>query len=731
MHHEKLIMQLSSDAEHPFVAAKPPVTDQLTYLTLLEYNLTNDNVGILHDVLKEDGRKKGTLMTDIGWDLIGLLLPFVQTAATKECLVDIARLGNPRECALKAEQGLRNIEWDSNAENSSDAEKSHGADQVAGDDRNVHPAFRENKGITNGAVALESQRPPTEEAEKRERHFQEPLSLMKFRTLVGMLGTLHSRIKTKKPSRFVASTLSAVLYSMSGAPASLKESCMDAALTLIERLKSSQRPTLPPRTGSTVIQDGADSATGKAPDPEENPQTSQLEPFDAQIQKRLIQSFLTSVVELWFTSLDDVGSDDDVREVPALAWAARLQEHQQPKKIVPRRQTFSAMFDEVKALKRRTEFSEKLVRAAVDSGLRETQLLETALHPKRNEKDDIESQARPTSVEDDPPENPQDIDLSSAGCLLLYVTSQFTGSLPQFPLFAQSSDTLEPLQIFPDILRLSSNVIGPPGAVISTTNPYPNGLLDALLFLALIALSRNAVGDPAESFPEDHDAFPRFLQTISLISANAPNSSIRYCAHLVTATTLRSHPEPAARLGFIRDTLMHAPLETLKAEAVGWLKGEILEANVGDDSTFDGETSVFATPLALESLSVYLYPDLTPLLPRASNSESGERTDILNIFAEAIKPRLPFLLSVLNFHFLLLSLPKSMRERLDVLDLHKEADVAGGFITPLREAIVRVEGVRNGSDPDMAEEMQSDALLLLQAIEAVEKKVVSIVKADI
>ena len=690
--------------DHPFIAAKPPITDQLTYLTLLEYNLNRENIGVLHNLLQEESRNDGTLVVDIGWDLVGLLLPFVDTLAARECLVDIARLGNPRECALKVEQGLRGIEW----------EVEEGGDGVSGDGRekqeeSVHPAFRK----ANSELKHEA-----EDAEANSKKPEEPLALAKFKILIGMLGTLHSRIETKKPSRFVASTLSAVLYSISSAPASYQELCMDAGLALIERLKHAHKPTLPPRVGSSATHEDKQSGSGKAPDPEADAQTTQPEPIDAQIQKRLLQSFVTNLAKLWFASLDSDVLEGSAAGIPALGWSGRLQEQEQPRMIVPDRATKSKLFAETQTLKNRVEVSAKLAGVARGLGLTEEQLLESALK-RRDDGDHVsnanEGDESTAAVEEDrPPSKPGDILLSHSGSILLYTTTHFAKhALHKSDLYRQHAPAAS-LPIFPQIQTLFTNLLGPPGDLL-TSNSQPLALLDSLLYLTIHALAHNAIGIPAES---DKDAFPRFLQTTSVISANAPNPSIRYCAHVATATVLRSHPEAGARLAFIRDTLANAPMETLRAESVGWLKGEILEENLGEHSH---EDNIFTTPLSLHSLSAHLYPDLSDLGLLMTANE-----DVVGVFAEEVQPRMPFLMATLNFHFLLLSLPREVRDRLDVNGLHAEADVAGGVLRPLRKVIGEVEKETRRKEGERLEATRSDVMLLLQAIESVERRVVAV-----
>jgi hypothetical protein len=38
---------------NPLLAALPPATDYITYLTLIEYNLNEENLPVLHEVLQD------------------------------------------------------------------------------------------------------------------------------------------------------------------------------------------------------------------------------------------------------------------------------------------------------------------------------------------------------------------------------------------------------------------------------------------------------------------------------------------------------------------------------------------------------------------------------------------------------------------------------------------------------------------------------------------------------
>jgi hypothetical protein len=90
---------------NPLLEALPPATDYLTYLTLVEQVLTEDNLPILHQVLQDR-----ELAVNIGWDLVHILLPLLPSS--EECLQDVAAKGNPREVILKVTEALRLLEFE-------------------------------------------------------------------------------------------------------------------------------------------------------------------------------------------------------------------------------------------------------------------------------------------------------------------------------------------------------------------------------------------------------------------------------------------------------------------------------------------------------------------------------------------------------------------------------------------------------------------------------------------
>lgn len=622
---------------NPLLEAVPPATDYLTYLTLVEQVLTEDNLPTLHQVLQDR-----ELAINIGWDLVHILLPLLPSS--EECLQDVAAKGNPREVILKVTEALRLLEF---------VERERDSDE---EDEESKTASSSKAPVAIGESSLSPALADT---------VLPPLPVLKFEVLLDLLATLHGRVKAKYPSRFIATSLQAVLTAYNGATSHRDELTL-SAIKLIKTLSGTKRPHLPPRTPSGNLLQRTVSNRIEA-DPEAQSESPTAD--EQTLTNRLLQSFLTHVLEDYILTLS---SEDDV---PGFAWSSRLMEKYEPSRIVPGKKTYASRFADEDALKSRAAIVGQLVALAQDLGLKTSELVSTIMDPE------TEKQGIP-GEEDEPPNSAEDIPLSKTGALLLY-----TARTVKQELYTNvNSDDAPFIHIFPDhsiILQNYVGVIGQP-----TVGMEPEALLDAVIALGLIAVENNAVGEPA-----DDEAFAKYLQTTSLISANTPSPSLRYYAHYLTSTILRSHPSSIVRLTFIRDTLEHCPYENLKATAVTWLKGETLEANPNmpptsssshaahdDAQDLDNEeASVFATPVALHTTAPYLFPDLT--------STYTPTSDLSESFIQ-FRQELGFYLAALNFYYLLRS-AKPLYDALDIKTLHNDSKLDEQYLTPLKGAVGR------------------------------------------
>ncbi|GAB7365454.1 hypothetical protein MBLNU230_g6527t1 [Neophaeotheca triangularis] len=678
-----------ADEESPLIQALPPASDYLTYLTIVEYNLNEESLPILHKVLQDE-----KLTTNIGWDLVHLLVPLLP--ASEECLLDIARLGNPREVILKVTESLRLIDYEG-LEGEQLDEAQDAAAGAQGDGFGSSPPRRPTRtaSIDEGGVPL----PGSSSTQAAEVPPPAPLPVNQFLALLSMLAILQPRIKTKYPSRFLSTTLQAILASFSAA-LSHREEMVVAIAKLVKSMSGIQRPTLPSRKSSGMLNSFKGAGAQSASDPEAAAAVD-TSPEELAIQTKLLQSFITHIIEEYL--LEQPTEDD----VPGMAWASRLMEKMHPERHPWRsdKMPLNERFAKERALSRRIDALGQLVTLARDMKLKDETLLQATVAKEKAGLEGIDEEEPPTSADDVP--------LSRIGSLLLYVARQAS-----LVLYDQPAPAMQDFAIFPRHKNLFKQCMSSPEKGQGTLGTEPQALIDAILALGLLCVENDAVGEPSSD-----EEFMEYLQVVALLSSNCPSPNLRGHAHYLTSTVLRSQPDERVRLSFIRDTLEHCPFENLKTSAVGWIKGETIEANPptplpGHSHTTSEqgeERSVFATSHALDSLAPFLFPSLQADLVTAPVQEAWM----------TFRSNFSFYLASLNFIYLLLS-AKHLHQPLGISDLWTNNDVAGSFLQPLRECSVRFQQeTAPGRELEDAkdESVNAELALLDETVAAVTKAV--------
>lgn len=643
----------TQDNSHPLLASLPPAVDYLSYLEVVENNLTEEDLPVLHQVLQDT-----TLTSNIGWDLVQLLVPLLP--ASEDCLQDIAERGNPREVILKVTEALRLLELEE-PETSSDGEN----DKPSATNTSL-PAGHSGKVTGESADSSAVQPLP-----------KPPLWVLQFDVLLSVLSTLHGRIKAKYPSRFLSTSLQAVLAAYGRANTYMNELTL-SAIKLVKTLSGTKRPHLPPRTASGNLL-RAFSGNLK-PDPEAQSDSPSSE--ETLLYNKLLQSFITHILEDYILSLS---SENDI---PGLAWSSRLMEEFHPERLVPGKPTYAKRFSEEESLKERSAIVGQLLAAAQDLGLRSQDLLDTILNTASEE-------PGLPGEESEPPASADEIPLSKTGSLFLFAARKVSEQLFR----SAASDQSKEFCIFPQHATVIKNFVGTLG--IQTIGLESEALLDACLCLGVMALENNLLGEPA-----DDEEFEHHLRALSLISANTASPSLRYQAHYLASTILRSHPSDVVRLSFIRNTLEDCPYENLKASAVGWLKGEILEANMQSLASHgahppspreDGTESIFATPVAIGTVFPFLFPDLHQKL---DSSAEMEETWV------QFRMDLGFYLAALNFYYLLLT-AKPLHGNLNISGLHENGGIEKSYLEPLRASVGRFRAaLSEGGQLSAAEDVE-------------------------
>jgi hypothetical protein len=575
--------------------------DMMTYLTYVEENISKEKLPILVEVLQNDQE----LADAIGWDLVNTLLPLLPEAET--CLIDVAKLGNPKEVILKVSECLRSIDFNLEDEN------------------------------------LEDHSSP-----KDEQPPELPLPIQQFRVLLDMLAILYPRINTKFPSRFLSSSLQAVLGTYSDVSSHFDVITCEI-VKFVKIISGPKRPHFPPRRPSSALAIAtlmSDQASERS--------VSDISPSEEdKMQTRLLQSFLTHILEEYLHSLPPVEG------VSGLAWSSRYMEHIKHPMVMAKRVSLTEQFSHSVDLEGRLTTVGQIVALAQDLEIHTDELLANIMDPKSETEGDRDA-------EEHHPASASEIPLSKAGSLYLYTARKAMEVLYDGP-------SMTTLSIFPDHATIIHNFADQSGPESLCMSSEP--LIDALLFHGLVALQSNEFG----KLESDVD-FNEYLQIISVLSACLPSATLRFQAYYLTSTVLRSHSRELIQIEFIKDTLEHCPFENLKTSAVSWIKGLTLDAVMAEEPE-DLTPSLFATPAPLSSLCPVLFPDLTSQYSENTTSVDDELAEF-----EDFRMNYSFYAASVNFIYLLLQ-NKQLREMLQIRNVLADGDVTGVFLKPIREAL--------------------------------------------
>ncbi|KAG0158287.1 hypothetical protein PDIDSM_5800 [Penicillium digitatum] len=568
--------------EDPLIQALPPATDYLTYLTLLEYQLTPERLPLLHTLLQDE-----KLTTNIGWDLVKLLLPMLP--ASTECLQDVARLGNPREVILRVSESLM---------------------QLQPDDEN--------------------------EDEKADQGL--PLHILQFNCLLGMLSVLHTRIRTKVPSRFIATSLQAALEAYT--TMSTNETTL-AFLEFFREVSPSKRPAPPPRAASesSVLR----VAAASAPDPEaEVSSHSPSTENESLLVRKFIQFGLLELLKSYLLSFS--GPMD-----PGMSWTIRMQEHLHPDLRLPAAQSQTQAYGSTKELKERDMIMGKLMALSRDVGIDNEELLSIASRSPTDQAAQLDF--------DDPPTNPDQIPLERHGSLLL-LAARAAGTT----LFASGQPPRQ-VSIFPELAQIFNNFVGGHTNLDEVAFGQPHALLDSLLALTVYA-SQHPIETPSSDIE-----FKDFVFILTACTARQTHGIVRQ----IPAAIVQSHPSPEMRFKLIHKVLEDDRLASARDSVIAWLRHELLR------SPTQSCDNIFQDPLYFWALFPALFKSVT-----AANSAS----DLVASWSRLTQTQGPPLHSALNLYYLLLSSP-SLRDRLHLEKTFKF--FRGHVLNPLRQVFRRFE----------------------------------------
>ncbi|KAH0535974.1 hypothetical protein FGG08_007131 [Glutinoglossum americanum] len=698
------------------LAAKEiPAEDFITYSTILDVHLASallrykpSEQAALLRTLAAILSTNTDLTANIGWDLVAVILPFFDQSdaevdqAAQACLHEVAEHGNPREVILKITESLRQISFveddDNQEQHEGDSDEESQGEQLLDTPRTTRTQSTNN--ITGPAE-------------------------LKFSTLLSVLDRLHSRIKTKFPSRFLSTSLTAILNTYSEAVKALsaeqKERVTVEIIRFVKSISPSNttKPLLPPRLSYTEARDAATSQNEKDPEAEADSPTSE----ESKIQTRLLQSFVTHILEDYMISI----SHGEAGDIPGLAWSSRTEEKWYPDKTVPGRATFSQRFTDNPLLQARDSIVGQVVALSNDLLILDNELLRVIQEQDPTPGDEL------TGDEAAPPSAPSDIPLSRPGALFLLGARIFSTVL-----YSRDSTLLQEIPLYPTHASITKAFIGCDGrGGMASIGMESEVIVDTIVGLGLWAChtSIKASQDSGtrhqiRDVDDEDDQFTQYLQALSLLSAHTQSPTLRYHAHILTSSVLHAHSSDLARLAFIKDTLEYCPFENLKASAVSWFKDETIAANsvssptqLSDNSDPDEvrkEVSIFSTPVALDTLIPFLFPDLQSALA------SPPLPDAWNTF----KTGFGFYLAGLNLYYFLLA-ATYLSQPLDIPTLRVKHDIKRVYIRPLEQALVRfeedIEEIEAAEDGG-GEAARADLRILGGALDRVERAFESLEK---
>lgn len=564
----KMAAPAASSEEDPLTAALPPVTDYITYLTILEYRLNPSNLSTLNSILDRDD---GTLAKEIGWDLLRLVLPMLTYAPqdAARCLDTISRRGNPREVVVRVAEELEKLgRHDGDEDEDDEFSEGDGLPTFEGEAERIHLGDMKLDGMP------ESQRPTTTDQDEAQNSMSAigssaALEALEFPALLKMLSTVHPRIKTQYPSRFLATSLPAAMAAYRRMTVSNETTC--AFLECLEKLGSKQRPALPPRNstnGTTAVQFTATSL----PDPEAPAEASEGTNVASQLEKDIIARLLQAVL---LEVLEEYSGSWQRQDVPSMIWTKRLREQLGGEKALSK-PTAVAMA-EISPLKEREGLLKQFLQLGTTLGL-EPGTITTTWKSDDAEQSAVQQADEPSEY----PTSPTQIPLSKNATVLFLAAQSFSG-LKDLPTSG-----------FTNVLGLYRSLT-PLSEMPSVPSPSVQDALHSLLY-------RDIFKTPVD-FVDGADR-ATFIELISILTQTftiSPEPQSRDDAHHLAQTLFHARSSSDDKVAIVEQTIRCStgiangtsatPLATpftegaLRAVGVNWLKDSLVASIMADAST--------------------------------------------------------------------------------------------------------------------------------------------------
>lgn len=282
----------------------------------------------------------------------------------------------------------------------------------------------------------------------------------------------------------------------------------------------------------------------------------------------------------------------------------------------------------------------------------------------------------PLLVED--VESVEDVKLATGGFICLTGYWNFSSDI------FDAHHTLPDLSLFPDHHNLLQRFLGDEPQIQIVGNP---GTVESLVLMAVSIVGHHGVlqptGSGADTDVDGKSQYMSYLHLLTLISVFHPNIRVRNAATELATKVLHADPDPNDRLTILEDLLENCMFASLQAEAVRWLREELLSAYQSSKSPdLSTPASPFSTSEAVEKLQYSLFPALAHL--KDPSTPLAELQEYWTQNAE-------FHLKVANFALFLFGGKEGQAGHAEQTPSGMKAAVSERYVEPMLECVRRLE----------------------------------------
>ncbi|KAK9326287.1 YAP-binding/ALF4/Glomulin [Lipomyces orientalis] len=450
--------------------------DYITYSTLLDVYLGNpdrykesERVALLQ-ALETILRRNEILLSYVAWDLPVLLLPYLASTDPFDS-VAASKVLTPRKAALKIFNLI--------------AEK--------GNAKELFLKSIEALSTLNVDFSLEATPEQNLDSEK--------LFVLKFYALFEVIISVTRRITTQYPSRFLTTSSTALLSFFSAHVDELSDQSLPV---LLRRLYLFARDYVPP------------------------PSKTSVEPEEEALQRRMLQSYVTHMVEIMLRN-------------KSVAWSRRYFAEIKPEiDVLPVKERDRPLSFEGAVSPSIIEMLERFLQLTSSFDIAPEVFAETLLEEPPEMEPDNGPEVDPSFPS--PPTSSSAIPLSAEGCFFLL--AEFLISDPRSKISFTFSEIINITKRF--IIREEGESPG-------------TGVCDAVGLFAWKFLKDITQNEIAAISPEE---FNGYLQVLTSLSATSPSPTVRFIFHTLVVHLL-SRSSPVRAYGYIYDTLQFCPFENV------------------------------------------------------------------------------------------------------------------------------------------------------------------------